>query len=258
MKKNLSIVLALILAVAMICASAMADEVPQPEGGKKFESSWAITGMVVTVDYEEEGYRVFIDSYPEDGKGVEWSYSCYYHEEDDTLVSISSSKQEYTLDADDPDERVYAEAAYEGLDAEGTESVFSIDEHGHLTWKDGHENSGADLEFTDIGRFNGDWKNDAEGVYATFTWNGHEEAFYYDVFLQRNGEGEENVTVFQMTGVYNPETKKLECTGTVLSDSEDQKDEETYDAFFSVMDNGGLLFESGNGIELERDFDVQG
>ena len=59
MKKMVSIALALILAMSLIC-TALADEVPQPEAGKKFETCWAAQNTVVRIDYEEEGYRVSV------------------------------------------------------------------------------------------------------------------------------------------------------------------------------------------------------
>ncbi|MBQ8135956.1 MAG: hypothetical protein IJ174_00805 [Clostridia bacterium] len=274
MKKLISLFLALILTASLICTAAMADEVPQPEGGKKFESAWAITGMVVRIDYEEEGYRVAVTSEnPEEGKGTEWAYNCYYHAEDDTLVSVSSSKYAYTFppvlptdDEFDPDrmtnqgaDRTFGAAEYDGLDEDDKVSVFSIDENGRLLWKDGHENAGADLEFIRIGSFSGSWKNDDEGVSVTFAWNGREDKFYYNVVIQRFSENFESYSLFAMTGLYNEETAKLECSGSVWSMNSEgmlATDGETYDAFFSMMENGNILYEAANGIELEPDFDL--
>ena len=133
MKKIASIALVFILAMSLVCG-ALADEVPQPEGGKKFETYWAVQNMLIRVDYEEEGYRVFIvNEIPTEGTGTEWAYNCYYHPEDDTLVSVSSSKQTYTFtplvlsengefdpeqEMEANDEKTYAPAEYEGFDDE--------------------------------------------------------------------------------------------------------------------------------------------
>ena len=38
MKKWTSVFLAVILVMALLCSAAFADEAPQPEGGKKFET----------------------------------------------------------------------------------------------------------------------------------------------------------------------------------------------------------------------------
>ncbi len=262
MKKLVSIVLTVVLGMALICTAATGEEAAQPEGGKKFETDWAIQDAVISVYYEEEGYRVSIDSFSDEGKGIEWFYNCYYHEEDDTLVSVSSSKQAFVFDPEDPDERSYEAADYEGFDDEGMESIFSIDGKGCLIWKDGHENMGQDLEFINIGRFDGDWKNDAEGVFVSFFWDGQEDRFCYDVIILRSSADSEDFTLFIMTGVYNSETGKLECTGTATEyrmnadgDFDFTEDGETYEAFFSRMENGGILFETANGIELEEDLD---
>ena len=159
------------------------------------------------------------------------------------------------------EERIYAPAEYDGFDDEETATVFSIDEHGHLVWKDGHENMGADLEFFNIGRFIGSWKNDVEGVYVIIVWNAHRESMYDDVFIKREGADPGSFTLFVMTGMYNAETGKLECVGSAWTRNAEEKmvtDGETYDAFFSIMDDGGLLFETANGIELEPDLGADG
>ena len=254
MKKTTSILLSLILTLTLICAAA-ADEVPQPENGKKFEGDWAVAGVLALIDYEEEGYRVLIDSFPEEGKGIEWSYNCLYREEDDALVSVSSGKQEYSLDPKDPGNKIYEPAAYEGFDDDGAESVFSIDENGRLHWKDGHENMGADLEFVSIGRFDGRWNNDAEGVSVLIDWDGRDvDSFFYRVVIQRASDNLEQLAVYVMNGIYNEETGKLECTGGIWSrnaGNQLETDGETYDAFFSMTDNGSILYETANGIELQ-------
>ena len=91
MKKMISMILAVILVMALAC-TAMADEIPEPEGGKKFNSNWAVQNAVIEIYYEEEGYRVSITSEdPDEGVGTEWFYNCLYIEDEDALLSISSS-----------------------------------------------------------------------------------------------------------------------------------------------------------------------
>ena len=46
MKKMISMILAVILVMALAC-TAMADEIPEPEGGKKFNSNWAVQRAIV-------------------------------------------------------------------------------------------------------------------------------------------------------------------------------------------------------------------
>jgi hypothetical protein len=52
-----------------------------------------------------------------------------------------------------------------------------------------------------------------------------------------------------MTGTYNEETGKLECTGSNV----DTEDKETYEAVFSRTEDGKLLYEAANGIVMEYD-----
>ena len=250
MKKMLSILLALM--IVMTCAAALADEVPQPEGGKKFEGDWALTGGLVEIVYEEEGYRVAVDLCTiGEGTGTLWEYSCLYNEAEDALVSVSSTKRSYTYNLSTL-ERTDGEPVYYGAEEEaGKETVFSFAENGSLKWTSAREpEAGADLEFRSIGRFNGSWYS-AEGeepVWVDFHWLGLEsENFCYEVYLHR---GDDDVyTEFTMTGVYDEETGKLTCTGR----SVDEADTETYEAVFSMQEDGKMLYEAANGIVMEYD-----
>ncbi len=233
---------------------------PQPEGGKKFESDWALAGGLVEIYYEEEGYRVAVTLENEEGAGSLWQYACYYMEDTDSLLSFSSSRTDYTFD---PDTGIVKNetTAYEGIDEEGKESAFSIDDHGCLIWKDGHDNAGADLEFTNIGRFQGVWRNEAEEVEAEFMWNGTDvDTFFYTVYIQRGIVGADHYALYLMNGTYDQATGKLTAVGTCTlftknasGEYDSQDDGETVDAFFSMLENGNLLYETANGIELEYD-----
>ena len=183
MKKMISILLAIMMLVAIAC-TASADEVPQPEAGKKFESNWAIAGALAQIVYEEQGYRVMLEITKDDGTGSIWEYSCYYHEDTDSLSSVSSSRTDYRINPDTGD-KVIGEKVYEGLDTEkGTE--FTIGTDGFLTWKDGHDDAGAGLKFANIGRFEGVWRNEAEEVEAQFMWNGFsDDEMFYTVYITR-------------------------------------------------------------------------
>ena len=248
MKKFIAMIMALMMAALMVCA-ASADEFAEPEGGKKFNTDWAVQNCLINIYYEEVGYRVTVISEDlEDGFGTRWEYSCYYNEDRDALVSVSSGRIDFTFDPAYPDDRDYSDPVYEGLDMDGVETVFTVDENGRLIWRDGYENAGQDLEFANIGRFEGSWKNEDEEVWTEIDWDGHDDRFYYDVFIQR-GLGE-NAVVFNMTGVYNEETGKLECSEVI--------DGELFDAFFSMMADGRILFEAANGIELDVNFDSNG
>jgi hypothetical protein len=258
MKKVTSILLAMMM-VFLMAFTAMADEVPAPEGGKKFESNWAIEGGLVEIYYEEQGYRVAIDIEKlGEGTGSIWEYSCYYHEDTDSLLSVSSLRTDYTVNPDNGD-KTYKDNTYEGLDEENTATEFTIDAEGKLIWKDGREDAGAGLKFTDIGQFEGVWKNEAEETEVEFMWDGIDK-FQYTVYIKRGKEGADNYTLFLMDGDYDPATGRLSAFGTCTlytknasGEYESSEDGETYDAFFSKTEDGKLLYETANGIELEYD-----
>lgn len=257
MKKILSILLAVMMLTALACAAAQADEIPQPEGGKKFETSWAIRGGLIDVHYEEEGYRVMVDLCNlQEGTGTIWEYNCYYVADTDTLTSISSLKRGYTVDTVTGNE-IYAEPEYDGIDENGMETTFAINDRGVLVWTDGHDKTaGADLEFSNIGQFTGMWRS-AEGeepVWVEFNWMGKdEEQFYYSVYLHRGDE--EVYQEYNLIGRYNAETGKLVCIEMNEEDNEIGFDNpEAYEAIFSRTEDGKVLYEAANGIVMEYDF----
>ena len=236
------------------------DAYPQPEGGKKFESDWAVVGGLAEIYYEEEGYRVALTMNNQDGTGALWQYSCYYVEDTDSLLSVSSSRTDFIINPDNG-ETVYGDVAYEDLDEEGKSTEFTIGADGCLIWKDGHDDAGAGLEFVNIGRFDGVWRNEEEEVEAEFMWNGlTEDEMFYTVYITRGKTDGDHYTNFLMNGTYDPATGRLSAYGTCLlftrnagGEYESSEDGETYDAFFSMMEDGRLLFETANGIELEYD-----
>ena len=261
MKKWISLILAAVMALSL-CCFAGADEVPQPEGGKKFETNWAIFNMTVEIVYEEEGYRVYIKSSdPYEHQGNEWEYSCFYNEEQDALLSVSSSKNSYT---EDPATGDIERGEYEYQEWMGETTVFTIDEDGFLNWKDGRGEDGADLAFTKIGAFEGDWRSEDEKTSALITWSDSEigDEYGYNVFL--HDEGEESFADYTAHGLYDPMTEKLIVTGSVIIsrlnaeggyDTEEipENPEEPLELIFSEMGGGKILLEKENGIELIYD-----
>lgn len=247
------------IAATLACAGAFADEVPQNDAGKKFESDFASAGALIQVNYEEEGYRVVVDLRDqEEEKGTIWQYSCYYNEEKDCLQSISSSKSAYTVDPDNG-ATVLAEPEYQGLDTPETVTEFAFKDNGMLAWQEGHENIAPDMEFRDIGTFQGVWRNEAEKIWVAIRWEGlNEEQFNYTVLINR--EGEDSYTEFNMQGLPNLETGKLEAFGgcTVYTRGADGTYEPTvsneiFEAYFSDLGGGKILYETANGIELTYD-----
>ncbi len=258
MKKAISVLVAILMVGMLACAAA--EEAPQAEGGKKFEKDWAIAGGLVEIYYEEQGYRVSVTvDKPEKNGGSVWYYTCDYKEAEDALVSFSSSKADYTYQAETGQQVIGADT-YSDFDDAQTATRFTIDAEGKLIWKDGREDAGAGLMFEDIGRFKGTWKNEAEEVEATIYWEGaDEDHLYYTVYLQRGKIDGEQYTLFLMTGTYQPETGKLTVMGPCThfkknaeGGYDSEEDLETYDATFSLKD-GNLVYETANGIELEYD-----
>ena len=79
MKKAICIMLAVMMLGLCACVAA-ADEYPQPEGGKKFESDWAVPGGLAEIYYEEEGYRITLTKEnAETGSGSIWEYASPQH-----------------------------------------------------------------------------------------------------------------------------------------------------------------------------------
>ena len=260
MKKRMCLILALMMALSLACAAALADEEPQPEGGRKFEGCWAKMCGLIEIVYEEEGYRVLVDLFDqEDNTGVQWEYSCFYNGEKDALESFSSCKTGYALDPETL-EAARGECEYEGIDDEGAATLFFLTDEGALVWKDGHENIGQDLEFRNIGAFDGVWRNEDEEVYAEIRWEGlyDENLYCYSVFVARGSD--DHYADFHLVGAYNPDNGKLECydtDGAPIRDAEDlfaaQDAGKPCDMLFSALGNGKILYETENGIELAYD-----
>lgn len=258
MKKTISILLAIMMLGVFACA-ASADEVPQPDAGKKFESCWAVPGGLAEIFYEEEGYKIHLEITKDDGTGSIWEYACYYVADKDCLSSVSSSRLDFKINPDTGDKEL-GDYAYEDLDVEKF-TEFTINQDGFLIWKDGHDDAGAGLKFINIGIFEGVWKNEAAETEAEFKWNGAtEDEMFYTVYILRGKTDGERYASFLMNGTYDPATGKLTADGTCTlftknasGEYESSDDGESYDAIFSKMEDGRVLFETDNGIELEYD-----
>lgn len=258
MKKLISMILILALALSLVCA-ARADEVPQPEGGKKFETNWAIFNTTIRIVYEEEGYRVNIQNVdPTEQRTTEWDYNCFYVEAEDVLKSVSSSKHSYVIDLEAyeiKDDTI----EYDDMDDENTATVFRITKDGFLTWEDGRGQDGVDSEFTKIGSFEGVWRSEDNYVWAEIEWKDSEEDYGYFVYVHRGFD--EVYAEFTAEGLYDPATGKLTvktivpvATNTLKDGAYETKyDEDEYELVFSELGGGKILFEAENGVELTYD-----
>ncbi len=265
LKRLMSILLAVLLCVSM-AVPALAEEegFPEPEGGKKFDGSWAIPGGRIDITYEEEGYRVYIITFDQQSAGGIWEYSCTWQEDTGVLESISSSHHTYAFDPETND-MIHAEPEYEDIDEAGQSAVFAIGENGKLTWQDPRGNAGEGLEFVSIGSFEGVWRNEEAKVWAEIMWNGMTaETFNYTVFLH----GEENGEQVDLTleGSYDPETGKLACEGirTLWEPNgeggfDPHDDGELYSAVLTQTGDGVLHCECGEtSVDLTYDLLADG
>jgi len=150
MKKILSIlmVLALALGTAGAClaeSEPAAKPAPDPD---PFSGIWECDRASIEIVWEEEGYRVLISwGSSAWGEVTEWEYSCYYHEDDNTMVSMPFGTKTDLVFNDE------GELASWQTEYEDGEAVFSLDEEGFLIWQDAKENAGEGMRFDRIGDY---------------------------------------------------------------------------------------------------------
>ncbi|MBO7663792.1 MAG: hypothetical protein J6U01_10510 [Clostridia bacterium] len=266
-KHVISLVLSLCLLLTLTVGAALADEVPQPEGGKKFETNWAADNCLVEIDYEEEGYRVCITrndtTDPMNLTGDQWQYNCHYDESKDALVSMHSERSSFTVG--ESSEKIFGEPKYSELDPEGTNAVFTISADGKLEWNDPRDHAGDGVQFSNIGNFKGNWKSDAgeaETVSVKIQWNGtsREEDWFYTVWVTRGATDAETYTVTLANCDYDAATGKLSGTGSMTvftknaqGEYDSQDSDENAEVIFSKTEDGKLLYEAANGIVLVYD-----
>ncbi len=117
------------------------DAVPQPEASKAFDGEWQCGRATISMYWEEEGFRVLITWGSSAWEYSEWEYSCYFHGEDNTVVSLPfGTRTEYVYS--DNGEVASATEAYN----DGT-ATFLLDEDGYLIWLDEKENAGEGMRF---------------------------------------------------------------------------------------------------------------
>ena len=143
LKRILLAALALTL-LAMGAALAEEPDIQSPPSPDLYSGSWACDRASIEMNWEEEGYRVLISWGSSAWENSEWEYSCYYHEEDKTLVSMPfGSRTDYVYG--DDGELVSATEIY----SDGS-ATFSLDGEGKLIWQDEKENAGDGMRFDRI------------------------------------------------------------------------------------------------------------
>ena len=146
MKKMISVCLALVLALGLtgICLAESENARPAPSPDP-YSGIWQCDRASIEIDWEEDGYRVFIEWSNSAWEHTEWQYSCFYHEEDNTLVSMPFGLRTDVVYTEDSDEPSYTDIYDDG------QATFFLDEDGHLIWQDEKEDAGKDMHFERIG-----------------------------------------------------------------------------------------------------------
>ncbi len=137
MEKIFLIVLALVMMASIALTGAGAET--DPKG--LFEGTWICGRARAEMVWEEEGFKVLIVWGSSAWEHTEWEYSCYFHEDDLTLVSMPFGiRTDYVFN--EQGEPVSADEIYN--DGEAT---FALDGEGCLLWLDEKENAGDGMRF---------------------------------------------------------------------------------------------------------------
>ena len=143
MKKLFALMLTLVLMLS--CAAfAEEDEMTMPEAAAVFSGSWVCGRASIDMDWEEEGFRVFISWSSSASEVTEWEYSCLYQADDNSLAAMPTGIRTDVVYGDDGEVASY-QTVYEDGDA-----VFTLDEDGFLLWKDLKEDAGKDMRFEHV------------------------------------------------------------------------------------------------------------
>ena len=146
MKKVFLVLMAFILAIT--CTAALAEEAPAAQEAPdpdNYSGVWQCDRASIEINWEEEGYRVFIEWSSSALEHTEWQYSCFYHEEDNTLVSMPFGLKTDVVYTEGSDEPAYTDIYDDG------QATFSLDEDGRLIWQDEKEDAGKDMHFERVG-----------------------------------------------------------------------------------------------------------
>ena len=112
-----------------------------PAEAAAFEGVWQCDRATIAMYWEEEGFKVLITWGSSAWEHTEWEYSCFYHDEDHTLVSMPFGTRTEVVYDENGEQTSVAEVYNDG------EAVFSLDEEGKLIWLDEKENAGDGMRF---------------------------------------------------------------------------------------------------------------
>ena len=113
----------------------------EPAGAAAFEGVWQCDRATIAMYWEEEGFKVLITWGSSAWEHTEWEYSCFYHDEDHTLVSMPFGTRTEVVYDENGEQTSATEVYNDG------EAIFSLDEEGKLIWLDEKENAGDGMRF---------------------------------------------------------------------------------------------------------------
>ncbi len=102
-------------------------------------SKWVCDRASIEMDWEEEGYRVYVEWGSNAWESTVWMYSCFYDAATNSLSGMGSCEN---LEYDDDGKVVSSGVVYEDGDV-----TFTLTEEGKLLWKDAKEDAGKDMQF---------------------------------------------------------------------------------------------------------------
>ena len=112
-----------------------------PEEAAAFEGVWQCGDTTIEMFWEELGFKVLVQKSGNALVVAEWEYSCYYHEEDNTVVSLPLGIHGERVFNESGDFVTYNEFYNDG------EATFALTEDGFLTWADEMDNAGEGMLF---------------------------------------------------------------------------------------------------------------
>lgn len=116
-------------------------EAYMPAEAAAFEGVWQCNRATIAMYWEEEGFKVLITWGSSAWEHTEWEYSCFYHDEDHTLVSMPFGTRTEVVYDENGEQTSATEVYNDG------EAIFSLDEEGKLIWLDEKENAGEGMRF---------------------------------------------------------------------------------------------------------------
>ncbi len=263
MKKLFAILLTLAALLGLAAFACAEEETAMPEAAAVFEGTWEAERATAELIWEEEGFRVYIVGRSSVTEATEWSYSCYWHAEDNSLVSMPFGMRT-DLVYDEEGEIVSSEEIYDD-----GEAVFTLNEDGDLIWKDEKEDAGAGMVFVksdavpmpeEAAAFEGEWV--CGRAQLEMYWE--EEGF--KIQITWGGSAWESA-VWSYSGYYDAGTGAVVCvpfgsrTNFVYGeDGEVVSFEDIYDdgeATFTIDEDGHLLWndakeDAGAGMHFEK------